>query len=273
MSSIEGNSNNNKRVRASKNEPYTQKKFFCKQCPKYYLSYQALYAHKKQKHNYKPNKTIYTDGFTQTQTTLNDTLEKHDCYSFDQNYFLNNYLEIDINNTEFSGIKENLTMSILTSEIEFIFFDFKDKLKDIVKGNLLFSHHHAFYKHLELYLKDKEKYLNSDSSSFIIDKVLLLYIVECDRTDPQPDMNEVVFYTILLREFINKEKQKELNLHYLLEFTTFNYSNEIILSSNKFLTLIEKIDLIKIKMDRAILYFQKLSSWLFKNNYTEFKLI
>ena len=245
--------NNSKRNRMKKKESYQYKKYKCPECEKSYLSYQSLYTHKRSKHAYitkSVRKTICSDDKCRRQ---NEHVTFQTCSS---------------NELNSSNLKE-----IMFSEISYIISKLEKIYEKSIKKDDKLIHHYSLFREYEIFLENEEKYKNSDSVSFIIDKVLLLYIVECDRTDPQPDMNEVVFYTILLREFINKEKQKELNLHYLLEFTTFNYSNEIILSSNKFLTLIEKIDLIKIKMDRAILYFQKLSSWLFKNNYTEFKLI
>ena len=269
MSETEKTNKEIKRFRTKKNDSVNYKKYYCSECGREYLSQTALYIHKRHKHAYlikkrkccRKNSSIEEENKnTEIQPTLNGN---------------HNLINVENENTCTSNSFKN----VISNQIKEVYFSNNRKFYEpIIKNKLKLLQYHALYKEYEIFANNEEEYKKDDPLTFVIDKVLFLYLMECYRMNYSfQNISKTVFYTILLREFINSEKQKDLSLHFLIDFTSFKYADEIILISNDFLTYIEEIEKeseisSKIKLEEVISYFKELAEWLYENDFTQLKL-
>jgi len=285
---LDNRSSINKRFRTKKENTTHLKKYKCPECDKNYLSFQALYTHKKQKHAYiYLNKKNMNECSIQTIDNFNFQIDKEVTEKIVVNTF-----ESKLDSTKFlyhvkeienSSKKEEKTINrlkdVLLSEINLIFFSNNKLFEKFIKSNLKLTHHHALYREYELFMENEDEYKHNDSKIFVADKLLFLYLIESYRMNPEPAfIDRIVFYAILLREFVNKEKQKELNLHSLLDFTSINYIDEVIYLSNAYLTFVQKMeeeDITypkKFNLEEGINFIKDFARWLYLNEFTQLKL-
>jgi len=99
-------------------------------------------------------------------------------------------------------------------------------------------------------------------------------LIDCyKRNDTEEDKNKFmrnILYTLLYREFVNKEKEEELDLSPFFDYTSFNTSEDLILLTNNFLTLC--LDSKQTNREDAILFIKEFADWQNKNNFTDLSL-
>ena len=250
-----------------KQTKYMNSKIYsCAHCTKVYLSYNALYRHRRQKHiRYNSDSTKNIDFSTNVKKVCSTqtSQEQKKIDESDRN--------ISISLETSTNIK---FIELLSSTLNMVYFEKKDCFLPFFKPKLKleYIHHSPLYKEYEIYKKDEVEYINTADCSTISEKVFCLFLIDCfNKYSDKQTMLKNIFYTILFREFVNKEKEIEFQLSSLFDYTSFNTSEDLIALANEFLNLC--LDNKEVRIEDAISFIRGFGAWQKENNFTTLMLL
>ena len=269
---INDNENKNKKEenhRRSKKD-FEGRTFNCEICGKSYLSYAALYTHRKQKHNINVNNGRGKGRGRPKKNLSPSLIEKLNYNPTDASYFKKDYrngITDDYNNAIKNAFlflydvnnDENKQMRNLKRKIQFCGF--------LESHDFLFKYYNNSHK------KNNEIY-DAKNEKITIDDIFIEYLNKVSNYCNNNYFEKIIIFVTLFREFINQYyKEKIIGNE---EFTTCNNAEDIPDLSNDFiLEFINPDDNYNdfgFSRDDCIDLIQNLCYWMYNNNFTCSKL-
>lgn len=245
------------------------RKYDCSICSKSYLSYPALYTHKKNKHkDDESNSAAAKKSKTKVSSTeITSVCEKSSSVSAESlNFFSEGERKGYTSNIYFSDIFRDVFNDIFTENWH---RQFKESLhpcaaqsSDLDKYNLYIE----FMKQCNTYTSDEMK-----SAELInCDQVFAEYLNVVSKITNPSYFKRVLKFVILFREFLNKLHNNEKQI----EFTASNTAESAPESSNEFIIEFMGFEEPKLgfKSEESIDLTLNLCSWMLDEKYTASKL-
>lgn len=241
------------------------KRYSCNICKKTYLSYPALYTHKRNKHNIIPITGKEELFKYNTDKTMNTVKFK--------------YSAIENEKYDFSKLMEkvsnlyNQTLNSFFKNKNCILFSNEFKLED-----------HEGARILKNIIQSKERKNLIPEKDSSIDEALIIYILNFAKVTQNQKLIEIVIkFSILLREHINivgwdylrnfKENGLKIKFEYKGPYTTYNNCENVPDFVNDFISVfIPMDDLFYIEIQELYDLTKNLCNWLFVNDLTNFKV-
>ena len=255
------NSENKKSSKASKRRSKNEvegRNFECKLCNRRYLSYPALYTHRKLKHNQNMQK----------KEEIELKLEKDKFNPIDQTYF---YKEERTGRTHPNEINDciNTVFSELYSE------DNKER-NEIRKMKFYTSvEQHPFLNKF----KNDDHAINKKmiGENECTDNVLIYYLNKMSKFCNPTYFTKLIKFVTLFREHVNSVNQVNTNNNDISkEYTETNNAEDVPNSSNEFITDFLGLETIEenfgFSKEESIELTQNLCYWMYNNNFTCSKL-
>lgn len=263
-----------KRSRGSKKKRRTKKEsgnrgHLCPLCNRSYLSYPALYTHKRNKHNIIP--------INGKQEIFNMVQEK----------------ARNIDKFNYSAIED--TVNNYTETIKYIIIQYKKKFDALIKNEKSSVYNPEANLNKNYIYNFLLKVLETNPTSIetpkhttqpCIDHILVVYLIHfCKVTNVDLLIDLAITFVILLREYLNvvgwdyraKFFMNGVKVTYnrIGEYTSYCSSEDIPDHINDFLSVFIEMDENKFGLlEKELLDItQNFCNWLFVNNFTNFKII
>ena len=227
-----------------------KRNFICKMCEKSYLTHSALYIHCLKKHNIKI-KTQNPKGRPKTEKDKNPYDPKKPCF---------------FKHEKRTGktSKENINEC---SKRAFIFI-YQQNQKNANNINMKVYNNIEEHPFLSKFINDKhsEKIIDTKEK---IDKVLMCYLNQMSNICNQNYFEKLIIFITLFREYVNIFHKKS-------DYTTVNDAKEIPELSNGFINNFlypdENETNFGLEKQEVIDLITNLCSWLYTNDFTDYKL-
>jgi hypothetical protein len=250
--------------RKSKNE-LEGRNFFCEKCNKSYLSYPALYTHKKIKHE--PRKSEARGRGRPKKEQNENIIEK------------NRYNPINITFFAKEGRTGKTPITEINKSIDSAFNDLYNEVNIKINESRNMKHYQTLEEHpfLNKFKNDSHDiYRNVINLHEVIDTVFIDYLNKMSSFCSSAYYIELIKFVTLFREHINIINRKNKSKKENIEFTESNdaeslpyYCNSFI---NKFLYPNGNDDGFSFSKDDSIDLIQNICYWIFDNNFTSSKI-
>lgn len=257
-----------KRARRSKADN-DGRNYDCSFCGKSYLSYPALYTHKKNKHREEENKIVAESaggksrGRPKSKANESENGADEKIVSAETSeYFSTAERKGETSSDLFSQIFQDIFNEIFVEQWDSIF-------KNCLKGFIKYTQfeNYPLYKEFLDHHKNSE---NMGTGDIKCDQVFAEYLYHVSKITNSVYFKKVVKFVFLYREFLNRQHRKDKNE----EYTETQSAEDAPDLSNEFL-----IDFIKIEdpimgysKDESTQLTQNFCRWMFDENYTTSKL-
>ena len=247
--------------RKSKNEE-EGRTYLCELCQKGYLSYPALYTHKKLKHE---NSNNQGRGRGRPKKDQNeDIIEKNRYNPINITFFAKEGRTGKTSSKDIDNCIKSAFLSLYSSE-------YSNRNNSRNMKNYKSLEEHSF---LDKFRKDNHDiYKNVIDIHEVIDKVFINYLNKMSEFCNPIYFTELIKFVTLFREYLNIINKKENNFEYTEikdAENVPNYCNKFI---NKFLYPNGNDTDFSFLKDDSIDLIQNICYWLYYNNFTSYKII
>lgn len=245
-----------------------KRNYLCNFCQNSYLSYPALYTHKRNKHNIIP--------ITGKQELFKNSGGK----SSNQTKF--KYSALENSNYDFSELLDYIIINYTKCLVEF----FQDPNSVLFNKDFVTLSHEGLKILKSIKSKALQKIVIPDLKlKPCIDDILIVYLVNFAKVTREENLVALVIrFSILLREYLNvvgwdykklfSEFNVKVDFNMKGSFTMHNESQEIPDLINEFISVFIELDENYFKFDfkKLVDLSQNFCNWLFVNNLTNFKI-
>ncbi len=233
--------------------------FKCQECDKCYLSYPALYTHRKQKHNI--NHMNGGKRGRPKKITPQNNQEKIKYNPLDASFFLKEERTGNVQNEDDFKFSINLAFNSL----------YNDDKKDIIKlKKMNFYSNVISHPFLKMFLSDNHDVnIKIEDEEIAIDYVFIDYLNKMSLHCNKEYYAKLIMFILLYREFINLKKiDKNKN------YSNNHNAEDVPELSNDFINdfLEPENNYFDFDKEESINLTQNLCHWMYENNFTSSKL-
>ena len=233
--------------------------FKCQDCDKSYLSYPALYTHRKQKHN--ENHIIGGKRGRPKKLTPKNNQEKIKYNPLDASFFLKDERTGNVQNSEDFKFSINLAFNNL----------YNDDKKDVIKlKKMNFYSNLISHPFLKMFLNDNHDVnIKIEDEEIAIDYVFIDYLNKMSLHCNKEYYAKLIMFVLLYREFINLKKiDKNKN------YSNNHNAEDVPELSNDFINdfLEPENNYFDFDKEECINLTQNICHWMYENNFTSSKL-